>query len=124
MAGFGNAAVRVVPVSDGRSAQDGNVGPGAISEKSGLRVPGVLRLGLRVFPPGQPLIMGIVNRTPDSFYRPGITYHRGRRLGVTPDCADGHDDHRAELTGIAGAEFGQMTAIQGSPRGTGSVVPA
>ncbi len=36
--------------------------------------PGVLRLGRRAFPPSQPLIMGIVNRTPDSFYRPGVTW--------------------------------------------------
>jgi dihydropteroate synthase len=35
---------------------------------------GVLRLGLHAFPPGRPLIMGIVNRTPDSFFRPGLTW--------------------------------------------------
>jgi dihydropteroate synthase len=35
---------------------------------------GVLRLGRRAFPPGQPLIMAIVNRTPDSFFQPGSTW--------------------------------------------------
>ena len=35
---------------------------------------GVLRLGRRVFPPGQPLVMAIVNRTPDSFFQPGATW--------------------------------------------------
>ncbi len=35
---------------------------------------GMLRLGRHAFPPSQPLIMGIVNRTPDSFYRPGVTW--------------------------------------------------
>jgi dihydropteroate synthase len=35
---------------------------------------GVLVLGRREFAPGKPLVMGIVNRTPDSFYRPGITW--------------------------------------------------
>jgi dihydropteroate synthase len=36
--------------------------------------PGPLRLGRAEFPPGKPLIMAIVNRTPDSFFRPGITW--------------------------------------------------
>jgi dihydropteroate synthase len=35
---------------------------------------GPLRLGGQVFQPGQPLIMAIVNRTPDSFFRPGSTW--------------------------------------------------
>jgi len=34
----------------------------------------VLRLGRREFAPSKPLIMGIVNRTPDSFFRPGLTW--------------------------------------------------
>jgi dihydropteroate synthase len=41
------------------------------------RAPGkqsVLRLGHHSFPPEKPLIMGIVNRTPDSFFRPGLTW--------------------------------------------------
>ena len=38
------------------------------------REPGALRLGRHEFPPGRPLIMGIVNRTPDSFFRPGVTW--------------------------------------------------
>jgi dihydropteroate synthase len=37
-------------------------------------VQGVLRLGRHEFAPGKPVVMGIVNRTPDSFYRPGITW--------------------------------------------------
>src|SRR5579864_8386583 len=38
------------------------------------RTPGPLRLGAREFAPGQSLVMAIVNRTPDSFYRPGLTW--------------------------------------------------
>jgi dihydropteroate synthase len=38
------------------------------------RAPGMLRLRRSAFPPSQPLIMGIVNRTPDSFFRPGLTW--------------------------------------------------
>ena len=34
----------------------------------------VLRLGSRVFAPDRLLVMAIVNRTPDSFYRPGVTW--------------------------------------------------
>jgi len=34
----------------------------------------VLRLGKRSFSPGQLLLMAIVNRTPDSFFRPGETW--------------------------------------------------
>jgi len=33
-----------------------------------------LRLGRGTFPPQQPLLMGIVNRTPDSFFRPAATW--------------------------------------------------
>ena len=38
------------------------------------REPGPLRLGRGEFPPHQRLVMAIVNRTPDSFYRPGISW--------------------------------------------------
>jgi dihydropteroate synthase len=38
------------------------------------RPPGPLRLGGRTFPPGQTLVLAIINRTPDSFYRPGLTW--------------------------------------------------
>jgi dihydropteroate synthase len=35
---------------------------------------GILRLGQRAFEPDQLLVMAIVNRTPDSFYQPGMTW--------------------------------------------------
>jgi dihydropteroate synthase len=38
------------------------------------RQQGVLRLGTREFPPDEPVIMAIVNRTPDSFYDRGATF--------------------------------------------------
>lgn len=38
------------------------------------RPPGALRLGRWDFRVGQLVVMAIVNRTPDSFYRPGITW--------------------------------------------------
>jgi hypothetical protein len=46
-------------------------------KKGSTRTPGPLRLGGREFAPGQPLVMAIVNRTPDSFYRPGLTWDEG-----------------------------------------------
>src|SRR5258708_7454392 len=39
------------------------------------RVQSVLRLGRHSFEPGQLLVMAIVNRTPDSFFQPGDTWH-------------------------------------------------
>jgi dihydropteroate synthase len=53
---------------------------------------GVLRLGRREFPPEQPLVMAIVNRTPDSFYKPGITWNEGAALDrVHEVVAEGAD---------------------------------
>jgi dihydropteroate synthase len=52
----------------------------------------VLRLGHHSFPPEQPLIMGIVNRTPDSFYRPGLTWDESAAmLRVAEVIAEGAD---------------------------------
>ncbi len=47
------------------------------------RAQGTLRLGQHAFPPQQPLIMGIVNRTPDSFYRPGLTWDESAAMDRT-----------------------------------------
>jgi dihydropteroate synthase len=44
------------------------------------REPGPLRLGRREYPPAQRLVMAIVNRTPDSFFRPGVTWDEGAAL--------------------------------------------
>jgi dihydropteroate synthase len=51
----------------------GASGPQA-GEARGWRKPGPLRLRSREFAPGRLLVMAIVNRTPDSFYRPGLTW--------------------------------------------------
>ena len=58
-----------------------------------LGVPqGPLRLGRTEFAPGQLLIMAIVNRTPDSFYRPGIAWDEGAALDrVHAVIAEGAD---------------------------------
>jgi dihydropteroate synthase len=54
--------------------------------------PGPLRLGRKQFPPEQRLVMAIVNRTPDSFYRPGVTWDAGAALDrVHAAVAEGAD---------------------------------
>jgi dihydropteroate synthase len=56
------------------------------------RVPGPLRLGGREFAPQRPLVMAIVNRTPDSFYRPGLTWDETAALErVHAAVAEGAD---------------------------------
>ena len=56
------------------------------------RTPGPLRLGGREFAPGVTLVMAIVNRTPDSFYRPGLTWDEGAALDrVHAVVAEGAD---------------------------------
>jgi dihydropteroate synthase len=56
----------------------GEAGPGrGRPEPAGLPRQGparVLRLGSHAFAPDRLLVMAIVNRTPDSFYRPGVTW--------------------------------------------------
>jgi dihydropteroate synthase len=57
-----------------------------------VREQGVLRLGSHAFPPGQPLIMAIVNRTPDSFFRPGLTWDESAAMALVHDViAEGAD---------------------------------
>jgi dihydropteroate synthase len=52
-----------------------------VSDESAVpREPGPLRLRNREFAPGKTLIMAIVNRTPDSFYRPGVTWDQQKAL--------------------------------------------
>src|SRR5260370_32883484 len=49
----------------------------------GLAAPppgGALRLGARSFGPRQRVIMAIVNRTPDSFYDRGATWHEAAAM--------------------------------------------
>jgi dihydropteroate synthase len=64
----------------------------AAGEGAGTREPGPLRLGTREFGPRQRLVLAIVNRTPDSFYRPGVTWDEGAALArVDEAVAEGAD---------------------------------
>lgn len=52
----------------------------------------VLRLGRRSFAPHELLVMAIVNRTPDSFFRPGVTWDEGAAMDrVHQVVAEGAD---------------------------------
>ena len=55
--------------------------------RAATRQPGPLRLGTREFGPGERLVMAIVNRTPDSFYRPGVTWDEGAALARVDEVA-------------------------------------
>ncbi|HVT70581.1 MAG TPA: dihydropteroate synthase [Trebonia sp.] len=66
--------------------EDAGAGHGA------QRTAGPLRLGNREFPPERTLVMAIVNRTPDSFYRPGLTWDQVAAMDmVHVAVADGAD---------------------------------
>ncbi len=61
-------------------------------ESAAPREPGPLRLRKSEFPPARTLIMAIVNRTPDSFYRPGVTWDLQKALDrVHEVVAEGAD---------------------------------
>jgi dihydropteroate synthase len=74
----------------------------------------VLRLARHEFPPGQPLIMGIVNRTPDSFFRPGVTWDESAAMDrVDQVIAEGADI--VDIGGVPaapGAEVGPAEEIR------------
>jgi dihydropteroate synthase len=56
------------------------------------RPPRALRLNRRTFEPHQLLVMAIVNRTPDSFYQPGVTWDQAAAMDrVHAVVADGAD---------------------------------
>jgi dihydropteroate synthase len=62
------------------------------ADVAGSREPGALRLRDKEFAPGRALVMAIVNRTPNSFYQPGVTWDFGAALGhVDEAVAEGAD---------------------------------
>jgi dihydropteroate synthase len=81
-------------------------GPGG---SRGSRPPGVLRLGRREFPAGQLAVMAIVNRTPDSFYRPGVTWDPAAALErVHEVVAEGADI--VDVGGVPARPGGEVDA--------------
>ncbi len=66
-----------------------------------------LRLGARTFAPGEPAVMAIVNRTPDSFYDRGATYAQDAAVrAIRQAIADG-----ADIIDIGGVKAGPGTVV-------------
>jgi dihydropteroate synthase len=60
-------------------------------------------LGGRVFPPDELVVMGIVNRTPDSFYDRGMTF----TLAAAVAAAERALDAGAAIVDIGGVKAGE-----------------
>jgi dihydropteroate synthase len=84
------------------------------------RAQGILRLGRSAFPPSQPLIMGIVNRTPDSFFRPGLTWDEPAAMErVHQLIADGADI--VDVGGVPAAPGSSVDAAEEIRRTAGFI---
>jgi dihydropteroate synthase len=84
------------------------------------RAQGLLRLGRHTFPPGTPLVMGIVNRTPDSFYRPGLTWDESAALERARQVvAEGADI--VDVGGVPAAPGAQVDAAEEIRRTAGFI---
>src|SRR3712207_109046 len=85
--------------------------PARTRERPVDEVTRTLRLGGREFPPGVPVVMAIVNRTPDSFFDRGATFAAEQALAaVDRAVAEG-----AEIVDIGGVKAGpgaEVTAAQ------------
>ena len=82
-----------------------------MSGPPGLREPGPLVLHGRSFPPGRLLLMAIVNRTPDSFYRPGLTWDEGAAVErVHQVVAEGADI--LDVGGVPAKPGEEVTALE------------
>ena len=82
-----------------------------MSGPPGPREPGPLVLRGRSFPPGRLLVMAIVNRTPDSFYRPGLTWDEDAALErVHQVVAEGADI--LDVGGVPAKPGAEVTALE------------
>jgi dihydropteroate synthase len=82
-----------------------------VSGATGPREPGPLVLRGRSFPLGRLLVMAIVNRTPDSFYRPGMTWDEGAALDrVHQVVAEGADI--LDVGGVPAKPGDEVTAAE------------
>jgi dihydropteroate synthase len=66
-----------------------------------------LRLGRRTFAPHEPVVMAIVNRTPDSFYDKGATYE----LSAAVDRATRAVEEGAGMVDVGGVKAGPGEAV-------------
>jgi dihydropteroate synthase len=98
----------------------GDTAMSAAHSASAPRAQGVLRLRGSSFPPEQPLIMGIVNRTPDSFFRPGVTWDEPAAMErVHQVIAEGADI--VDVGGIPAAPGAQVDVTEEIRRTAGFI---
>src|SRR5438132_9978831 len=94
------------------SGHAGDMSAGEVSEagrRREVRPARELRLGHHVFEPGRLLVMAIVNRTPDSFYRPGVSWDRAAAMErVHAVVAEGADI--VDIGGVPAAPGGDVDA--------------
>ena len=89
-------------------------------ERAGWREPGPLRLRGREFPPGCLLVMAIVNRTPDSFYRPGLTWEDAAAMArVHEVVAEGADI--VDIGGVPAKPGGEISPAEEIRRTAGFI---
>lgn len=74
----------------------------SVDEVPRVAIGSTLQLGPQVFPAGRPVVMAIVNRTPDSFYE----RHRTYALGAALDRIDQIVDEGAAIVDIGGVKAG------------------
>jgi dihydropteroate synthase len=67
----------------------------------------VLRLGQRAFADGEPVVMAIVNRTPDSFYDKGATFDLSAALRAVAAAVDAG----ADIVDVGGVKAGPGTEV-------------
>jgi len=92
----------------------------AVTGRGQARAQGVLRLGAHTFPSGSPVIMGIVNRTPDSFFRPGLTWDESAAMErVHAVIAEGADI--VDIGGVPAAPGAQVDAAEEIRRTAGFI---
>jgi dihydropteroate synthase len=85
-----------------------------------VREQSVLKLGAHEFPPGLPLIMAIVNRTPDSFYRPGLTWEESAAMArVDQVISEGADI--VDIGGVPAAPGAPVDAAEEIGRTAGFI---
>jgi dihydropteroate synthase len=76
-----------------------------------VREPGPLVLRGRSFPPSQTLVMAIVNRTPDSFYQPGLTWDEQAALDRVRQVVDEGADI-LDVGGVPAKPGDEVTAAE------------
>ena len=117
---MGDRRARRLPVSAAGVPGDAAEVPGDAAAATNPREQSELRLGRRSFGPTQLLVMAIVNRTPDSFFRPGDTWDEHAAMErVRRVIADGADI--VDIGGVPAAPGREVDAAEEIRRTAGFI---